>query len=115
MMMWSGLYFLTTSRKALRKSPCNVQQIHPLLISLTTIPESFKKPPSIPISPNSFSTRTTFLPAYTSLINFCINVVFPAPRKPEIISIFVISLPSFTIIISCASNSPNRMPNANHH
>ena len=73
------------------------------------------KPPSIPISPNSFSTRTTFLPAYTSLINFCINVVFPAPRKPEIISIFVISLPSFIIIISFASNSPNRMPNAYRH
>ena len=65
----------------------------PEFISRISMPESFKKPPSIPISPNSFSIRTTFSPAIASFRSFFINVVFPAPRKPEIISIFVIMTP----------------------
>ncbi len=67
--------------------------MHPEFISRISMPESFKKPPSIPISPNSFSIRTTFSPAIASFRSFFINVVFPAPRKPEIISIFVIMTP----------------------
>ena len=58
--------------------------------SVISIPASFKKPPSIPISPNSFSIRTSFSPANTSCTSCLINVVFPAPRNPEIISTFVI-------------------------
>ena len=54
--------------------------------------DSFRKPPSMPISPNSFSIRTTFWPAKDSLMSFLIRVVLPAPRKPEKISIFVIML-----------------------
>ena len=42
------------SSKAFSKSPCNEQQIQPLLISLIFSAES-KKEPSTPISPNSFS------------------------------------------------------------
>jgi len=56
------------------------------------MPDSFRKPPSMPISPNSFSIRTTFWPAKDSLMSFLIRVVLPAPRKPEKISIFVIML-----------------------
>jgi hypothetical protein len=54
------------------------------------MPASFKNPPSIPISPNSFSIRTTCSPASASESSFLIRVVFPAPRNPEIISIFAI-------------------------
>ena len=52
------------------------------------------KPPSMPISPNSFSISTTCWPAKASLMSFLIRVVLPAPRKPEKISILVmIQLP----------------------
>ncbi len=86
----SGLYVSNTSFKEVPKSPTKEQQIHPLFISLISIPASFKKPPSIPISPNSFSIRTTFVSASASFKSFLINVVLPAPKKPDIISIFVI-------------------------
>ena len=89
----SGVYFVRTSFKERPKSPTKEQQMHPEFISRISMPESFKKPPSIPISPNSFSIRTTFSPAIASFRSFFINVVFPAPRKPEIISIFVIMTP----------------------
>ena len=89
----SGVYFVRTSFKERPKSPTKEQQMHPEFISRISIPESFKNPPSIPISPNSFSIRTTFSPAIASFRSFFINVVFPAPRKPEIISIFVIMTP----------------------
>ena len=36
--------------------------MQPEFISRISIPASFKKPPSIPISPNSFSIRTTCCP-----------------------------------------------------
>ena len=53
-----------------------------------------RMPPSMPISPNSFSIRTTCWPAKASLMSFLISVVLPAPRKPEKISILVmIQLP----------------------
>ena len=89
----SGVYFVRTSFKERPKSPTKEQQMHPEFISRISMPESFKNPPSIPISPNSFSIRTTFSPAIASFRSFFINVVFPAPRKPEIISIFVIMTP----------------------
>jgi len=65
--------------------------MQPEFISLISIPASFKKPPSIPISPNSFSINTTFVSAKASFKSFFINVVFPAPKKPDTISIFVIA------------------------
>ena len=58
----SGLYSLITSVRAFVKSPTSVQQIQPELISLISNPASFKKPESTPISPNSFSIKTTFSP-----------------------------------------------------
>ena len=88
----SGWYFVSTSFKDSPKSPTREQQIQPEFISRISMPASFKKPPSIPISPNSFSIRTTCSPAMASCNNFLIKVVFPAPRKPEIISIFVMSV-----------------------
>ena len=62
MMILSGLYFPITSFKASPKSPTREQQIQPEFISRISIPASFKNPPSIPISPNSFSIRTTCSP-----------------------------------------------------
>ena len=93
MIIRSGANCSITCFRAFPKSPTREQQIHPEFISVILIPASFRKPPSIPISPNSFSISTIFCPANTSFISFLINVVFPAPRKPEIISIFVISVP----------------------
>ena len=37
--------------------------MQPEFISVTSMPASFMKPPSTPISPNSFSMRTSFSPA----------------------------------------------------
>ncbi len=48
--------------KASPKSPTREQQIHPEFISVISIPASLRKPPSIPISPNSFSINTSFSP-----------------------------------------------------
>ena len=48
---------------------------------MISIPASFKKPPSIPISPNSFSIRTVLLPSRASFNSFLIRVVLPAPRN----------------------------------
>ena len=61
--MRSGAYCATTCCNALEKSPTREQQIQPEFISVTLIPASCKNPPSIPISPNSFSINTTFSPA----------------------------------------------------
>ncbi len=84
----SGLNCSMTLWSAARKSPVRLQQIQPEFSSLTATPASFIKPPSMPISPNSFSMRTSFSPAYASAISFLISVVLPAPRKPEKISTF---------------------------
>ena len=81
---------MITSFREVPKSPTREQQMQPEFISRISIPDSFRKPPSMPISPNSFSIRTTCSPFNASDSNFLINVVFPAPRKPDIISIFVI-------------------------
>ena len=64
--------------------------MHPEFISRISTPASLRKPLSMPISPNSFSMRTTCSPLNASLRSFWMSVVLPAPRKPEIISIFVI-------------------------
>ena len=99
MMILSGEYFVITSLSAAPKSPTRVQQMQPEFISVISIPASFKKPPSMPISPNSFSISTTFSPPSASFISFLMRVVLPAPRNPEIISIFVILLLPFTLFI----------------
>ena len=61
-MILSGWYCAATCCNALEKSPTSEQQMQPEFISVTLIPASCKKPPSIPISPNSFSISTTFSP-----------------------------------------------------
>ena len=94
----SGWYFVITSFKFVAKSPTNEQQIHPEFISVISIPASFKNPPSIPTSPNSFSISTICSPTKASSNIFLINVVFPAPRKPEIMSIFVMLISPLTLI-----------------
>ena len=94
MMIRSGANCFNTSCRAVPKSPTREQQMQPEFISVICTPASFKKPPSIPISPNSFSMRTIFWPFSASSSNFLINVVFPAPRNPEIMSIFVMLIPS---------------------
>ena len=86
----SGEYLERTSFKDAEKSPTSEQQIHPEFISVISIPDSFRNPPSIPISPNSFSISTTCSFPKASFKSFLIRVVFPAPRKPETMSIFVI-------------------------
>ena len=93
--MRSGWYWEMTCFSAVPKSPTRVQQMQPEFISVIWMPASFKKPPSMPISPNSFSISTRFSPLYASEISFLIRVVLPAPRKPEKMSIFVIKDASF--------------------
>ena len=88
-MILSGLNLSITSLKFFAKSPTKVQHIHPEFISVISIPVSFRNPPSIPTSPNSFSISTTFSLLSDSSKSFFISVVFPAPRKPETISILV--------------------------
>ncbi len=100
MRILSGWYFSTTSLRDAPKSPTREQQIQPEFISRISIPASFRKPPSIPISPNSFSIRTTCSSFKASFKSFLISVVFPAPRKPEIISIFDILFRSFFIFLN---------------
>ena len=101
-MILSGANCFITSFNAMPKSPTKVQHIHPEFISVICMPESFKNPPSIPISPNSFSIRTIFSPLKASAISFLIRVVLPAPRNPEKMSTFVISitLPYFAVFLS---------------
>ena len=79
----SGENSSITFSRAFEKSPTRVQHMQPEFISVISMPESLKKPPSIPICPNSFSIRTIFSPEYASFISFFISVVLPAPRKPE--------------------------------
>ena len=90
----SGWNSSCTFLSAFEKSPTREQHIQPEFISVISMPASFIKPPSMPISPNSFSIRTIFSPAYASLMSFFISVVLPAPRKPENTSIFIYLSPS---------------------
>ena len=96
----SGLNCSATSFKAFAKSPTRLQQIQPLFISVICTPVSCKNPPSIPISPNSFSIITFFSLGYASRRSFLIRVVLPAPKKPDIISIFIFLSPLFRFSIS---------------
>ena len=84
-----GSYFSSISLRLEVKSPTKEQQIQPEFISFISMPESSKNPPSIPTSPNSFSIKTVFS-FFTISSTLFINVVFPAPKNPETISIFVI-------------------------
>ena len=86
----SGWNCSCTLWRAAPKSPTREQQMQPEFISEISMPASLRNPPSMPISPNSFSIRTTFSPWIASSRSFLIKVVFPAPKKPEITSIFVI-------------------------
>ena len=95
MIIRSGWYLVSTSSRDLPKSPTREQQMQPEFISRISMPDSFRNPPSMPIWPNSFSISTTCSPAMASSSSFLINVVFPAPRKPDMISIFVILIPFF--------------------
>ena len=87
----SGESSRSTFASASVKSPTSEQQIQPEFISVISIPASLRKPPSIPISPNSFSIRTTRSSEYASFISFFIRVVFPAPKNPEYISTLIIA------------------------
>ena len=89
MRMRSGWNWACTSFRALWKSPTREQQMHPADISLIWTPDSFRKPPSMLISPNSFSMSTSFSPGKASASSFLMRVVLPAPRKPETMSILV--------------------------
>ena len=89
MRMRSGWNWASTSFRALLKSPTREQQMQPEDISEIWTPDSFRKPPSMLISPNSFSIRTSFSPGKASASSFLMRVVLPAPRKPETMSIFV--------------------------
>ncbi len=95
--MRSGAYCSITFCSALPKSPTRLQQMQPWLISVTSMPASCINPPSMPISPNSFSMSTSFSPMNASAISFLISVVLPAPRNPEKISIFVIASSSLSV------------------
>ena len=95
MRMRSGSNCFCTSTSALPKSPTSEQQMHPEDISLICTPDSFRNPPSMLISPNSFSMSTSFSPEKASASSFLMRVVFPAPKKPDTISIFVITYASF--------------------
>ncbi len=97
----SGWNRSMTSRRFFPKSPTREQQMQPEFSSLISMPESFKNPPSMPISPNSFSINTIFSPWNTSSSIFLIKVVFPAPKNPEIISIFVIVFPPYLYNSPC--------------
>ena len=63
--------------------------MHPEFISEISTPASRRNPPSMPISPNSFSMRTIRSPFSASSSSFLMRVVLPAPRKPEITFTFV--------------------------
>ena len=88
MMMRSGWNSSLTCFSDFAKSPTSVQQMHPEFISVTSMPEFCMKRLSIPISPNSFSMSTVFSSLYAFEISSFMNVVFPAPRNPDIISTF---------------------------
>ena len=97
MRMRSGWNCSCTSFSALLKSPTREQQMHPEDISLICTPESFRNPPSMLISPNSFSISTSFSPGKASASSFLIRVVLPAPKNPETMSIFVIEKTFFSL------------------
>ena len=96
-MILSGLNFSTISFIDFEKSPTREQHMHPELISLICTPLSFKNAPSTPISPNSFSIKTTFSFLRSLAKSFFIKVVLPAPRNPEITSILIIQNTSFIL------------------
>ena len=62
MRMRSGWNCASTFCSASAKSPTRLQQMQPEFISLICTPESLRKPPSMAISPNSFSISTIFSP-----------------------------------------------------
>ena len=90
MITLSGEYFVHTSLSAAPKSPTSEQHMQPEFISLISMPVDLRNPLSMPISPNSFSIRITFSSLKLSFKSLAINVVFPAPRNPEIMSILII-------------------------
>lgn len=83
-----GLYLVTTSFRDVPKSPTREQQIQPEFISLISIPASFKNPPSIPISPNSFSINTTCCPLNASCNSFLIRSFYLHPKTGNNINLY---------------------------
>lgn len=83
----SNLSCLASEVTSLRRSSLNVQQIHPLLISI--IFSSFcwtcawTNEPSMFNSLISLTITAYRLPLWSLLNMCCSRVVFPAPRKPE--------------------------------
>ena len=63
MRILSGEYSSHTFFSAFAKSPTSEQQMQPELSSFIFIPASARNPPSMPMSPNSFSMSTSFSPA----------------------------------------------------
>src|SRR5690349_1341934 len=61
------------------RSPRTVQQTQPLFISNTSSSDSTMRSPSMPISPNSFTTTAYFLPCASDRMRLR-RVVLPAPR-----------------------------------
>ena len=61
------MIFLYDSFRAVPKSPTREQQIQPEFISRISIPASFRKPPSIPISPKFIFNQNDLL-AFESVL-----------------------------------------------
>ena len=97
----SGLKRSITSFNDDAKSPARLQQMHPCDNSLISIFASAKKSLSTLTSPNSFSISTNFSFVIFVFNNRLIKVVFPAPKKPETISIltYIFLLSSLNYIL----------------
>ena len=55
--------------------------MQPEFISVISTPASLRKPPSMPISPNSFSMRDDLLTVEGLVQQLLMRVVLPAPKK----------------------------------
>mmetsp|Transcript_84192 Transcript_84192/g.186857 ORF Transcript_84192/g.186857 Transcript_84192/m.186857 type:complete len:319 (-) Transcript_84192:59-1015(-) len=103
--------------KPAMRSPRTVQQMHPLFISITFSSVALRfvlsKASSMPTSPNSFSMIAIRLPCSSSRM-WLSSVVLPAPRKPVMMVVGVLSLTPFasTGCPDFASNSFLRSANA---
>ena len=85
---YSGLTVFAIVSTEAAKSPFTEQQIQPSVNShIFTLVDSLRTSPSTPEVPYSFSKiAISFFVCFASSL---INVVLPAPRKPDIISIFI--------------------------
>lgn len=79
----------TTSCRQVRKSPFNVQQMHPEASVLTETELSLSRSPSMETSPNSFSITMGRSLSRPSASMRLMRVVLPAPKKPITMSTLV--------------------------